>query len=191
MPGVHLSPEGEVQAEALVRRLSHLPIAAIYVSPLERARETAAPLALHFGLREHVCDDLVDIDFGDWTGCSFTELSRDLAWQRWNSLRSLGVPPNGESMLAAQGRAVRVLEQMRFLHPHDLVAVVSYGDIIKSALAHYLGVHLDMFQRIEISPASVSVVVHDFAPRVVCINHTGEVQVGSERRDKVVASFAR
>lgn len=180
MPDVHLSEAGCAEAEQLAQRLAHLPVAALYVSPLERAKETAAPLARAFRVPARVCDDLIDIDFGDWTGCGFDDLAGDPAWQHWNAFRSLGVAPNGESMLAVQARAVSALAQINAAHAGEVVAVVSHGDIIRAALAHYLGVHLDLFQRMEIRPASVSVLwldAHTPRARVICLNHTGRLEI--------------
>lgn len=176
MQGVHLNQRGLGQAEELAGRLSGLPIVAVYSSPLERARETAEPIARQLGLRVHLCEEVGEIRYGDWTGRDIEELREVPLWQRFNLFRSSTRVPGGELMAEVQSRMIAALERMREQHPGDMVAVVSHGDVIKSAVAHYAGIHLDLFHRIEISPASVSiVVVNDYGPHILRINDTGEL----------------
>lgn len=171
MPGVHLSREGLLEAEKLAGWLARAPIKAIYSSPLERARETAAPIADYLGLQVQVSQDINEIDFGDWTNRTIEELSKLKQWQLFNSLRSGTRIPNGELMLEAQTRTVRAIERVCERHPDEQVALVTHGDIIKSALAYFLGVHLDLFQRIEISRCSLSIVANnEYGPRILGIN---------------------
>lgn len=175
MPGVSLSSEGSAQAQRLADRLASLPIGAVYASPLERARETAQPLADALGLTIEIADQVNELDFGDWTGGTLEELSEIPEWRLFNSFRSGTRIPGGELMLEAQGRIVGFLERAARRHMEAHIAVVSHGDVIKSALAYYLGVSLDLFQRIEISPASVSIVeLHLWGPRVLALNWTEE-----------------
>ena len=174
MPGVHLNAAGQAQAAQLAERLAQAPIAALYSSPLERARETAAPLAERLGLEIRTCEDFGEIRFGDWTGKELKELAADPHWQQFNALRSLTRAPGGETMLEVQARTVRALEALRQQHPNEMVAVVSHGDPIKSALLYLLGLPMDFYSRFDISPASVSVVtVDEYHPRLLRLNDAG------------------
>lgn len=174
LPGIHLNPEGRAQAAALAERLAGVPLAAIYSSPLERAQETAAPLARLLRVGVETRERLGEIRFGDWTGRSFRDLADDPLWRRFNSDRGNTRAPGGELMLETQSRVVVELEWVRGRRPNEAVAVISHGDVIKAALAHYSGVHLDLFQRIEIAPASVSIVsVDESGPRILRVNDTG------------------
>jgi probable phosphomutase (TIGR03848 family) len=176
MPGVHLNQEGRAQAERLAGRLTHVPIAAVYSSPLERARETAAPLATRLGLQVQIREGIGEIHFGEWTGRDFRGLAQVPKWRQFNLLRGSTRIPGGEFMLGVQARMVAELERLRERHPGDVVAVVSHGDVIKAAVGHYAGIPLDLLQRVEISPASVSVVaVNDYGPQILRINDTGEL----------------
>jgi probable phosphoglycerate mutase len=178
MPGVHLNADGQRQAEQLAERLAAAPIRAIYSSPLERARETAAPLAARLGQPVQISEALGEIDFGDWTGHTFEELREIPRWQQFNSYRSGTRIPQGELMLEAQARIVGEMERLRELHSHDHIGIVGHADVIKAAVAYYLGVPLDLFQRIEISPGSVSIVtLSDYGPRVLRVNDTGELRI--------------
>ena len=173
MPDVHLSPRGQEQAQHLAQRLVPVSIRAVYCSPITRAQETAQPLAAHFKLPVQICDDIQEINYGDWTGRTLEELRPIEQWQHWNSFRSGTCIPNGESMLEIQARMVSCMQRLQAQHPNEVVALVSHGDVIKAAVAYFLGVSLDMFQRIEVSQASVSVVgFADYGPSVLCVNNT-------------------
>jgi len=172
-PGVHLNAQGRLQAQALAHRISGLPVSALYSSPLERAVETADPIAKLLGLETATSEDFLELDFGDWSGRTIEELATRAAFQRFNSFRSCARVPGGESMLQAQARMVAGLDALRARHADAQVAVVGHGDMIKAAVAHYAGIPLDLFQRIEISPASISVVELDEATvRIVVVNDT-------------------
>jgi probable phosphomutase (TIGR03848 family) len=175
-PSVHLSEQGQQQAQRLATRLATLPIAAIYSSPLERTMQTAALLASRLDLPVQVSDGFAEIDFGEWTGKRFDDLAADPRWQAWNQFRSSAPLPNGGLMLEIQLRAVVTLHGLCQQHPDQIVAVVSHSDVIKAVVAHYLGIHLDLFQRIEISPASVSILaVHPWGAQVLRVNDTGDL----------------
>jgi broad specificity phosphatase PhoE len=170
-----LNEQGRAQADELARQLKDVAVAAIYSSPLERARETAMPLAARFGLEIQVLNEVSELVYGDWTGRGIDDLTGDAQWHRFNAMRSLARIPAGEMMIEAQARVVAALERLRLAHGGETVAIVSHGDIIKVAVAHFLGVPLDLFHRIEISPASVSVIaVEALAVRVLMINHRTE-----------------
>ena len=171
MPGVTLGAEGRAQAAALAVRLQREPIAAVYASPLERARETAQPLAEGLRLDVQIRDALNEIDVGAWSGRTFDDLRDDPHWTRWNTARNVTRPPGGETMLEAQVRIVSAIERLCAAHPEQSVALVSHGDVIKAALAYYLGLTLDAILRFDISPASVStLVVGDWGAKILSMN---------------------
>ena len=183
-PGVHLNDHGRVQATELARRLSGLPISTIYSSPLERALETAAPLAATLGLPVIPTEDLQEVDFGDWTSKSLQELHGLPAWTRFNSFRSGSRIPGGESMDEVLSRGLRVVEQISTSasESNRLVALVSHGDVLRVLLTYYLGVPLDLLFRLELSPASVSVVqIEEHGPRVLLLNFTADWPQSLER----------
>jgi probable phosphoglycerate mutase len=173
MPDVHLSLRGQEQAQHLARRLADVPIHALYCSPITRAQETAQPLTAQFGLPVQICEDIQEINYGEWTGRTLEELRPQEQWKHWNSFRSGTRIPNGESMLEIQARVISCMQQLRERHPNEVIALVSHGDVIRAAVAYCLGVPLDMFQRIEISPASVSIIgLAEYGPSVLCVNNT-------------------
>jgi probable phosphoglycerate mutase len=175
-PGVGLSVEGAEQAESLALRLRHLPVVAIYSSPLQRTLETAEPLARELRLTVQTRPRLIEVDFGSWTGKTMTELDADPLWKRFNSLRSTTRAPGGDLMLDVQSRMVDELEDLRSRHAGQTIAAVSHQDSIKAAIAHYAGIPLDLFHRFEVSPASVSILrLAEWGPQIVAVNHTGGV----------------
>lgn len=172
---VHLNGEGRAQAEQLAELLDAVPLDAVVSSPLPRAVETATPLAHRRQLPVQVLESLSEVDFGEWTGRAIDNLEGETGWRRFNELRSVACIPGGESMLEVQSRTVATLERLRARYPHGRCAVVSHGDVIRSFIAHSAGVPLDLFQRLEITPASVSVVVVDESwIGVKCTNLTAE-----------------
>lgn len=175
-PGVHLNNDGKVQAEALAKRLSKLNIAAIYCSPLERAIETAIPIAALQNLTCNVDEHFQEIDFGNWTNKPFEALENHEIFRRFNTFRSGTRIPGGEMMQEAQSRMVQGLEKLAVKHPASYVAVVSHSDMIKAAIAFYTGIHLDLMQRLEIQPASLSIIdlYPDFAS-LQLLNHCGNL----------------
>ena len=181
--GVSLNEAGQKQAQALVERLKPVPIKAIYSSPLERARETAAPLAAALNLKVEVRERLGEVGYGEWTGKSLKRLSRQKLWRVVQSLPSAMQFPGGETMRGAQLRLVDELEAIARAHPKDMVAVFSHSDPIKLAVAYYLGMPLDLFQRIQIQTGSVSVLqLGQGAPSLVKLNDTGPFQAPRARR---------
>jgi probable phosphoglycerate mutase len=175
-PDVHLNALGVAQAARLPERLAGLPIHAIYSSPLDRTRETAAPLAAALGLDVLTCEDAIELGFGEWTSRPFSELAVDRQWQRFNHFRSFTRAPGGELMPDVQARIVRAVERIRAAHAGETVALVSHGDVIRAAVAYFLGVPLDLFQRIEIRPVSVSRIrLYDDGVMVLGVNDTGEM----------------
>jgi probable phosphoglycerate mutase len=170
-PGVQLSARGLREAEALASRLEGWPIQALYSSPLERARATAAAIADRLRLEVQAADELNEIDYGAWTNRTLADLREVPEWRRFNLFRSGSRIPGGESMVEVQDRMLQLIERLRCVHPEQTVALVGHGDVIKAALAYYLGVPLDLFGRIELSPASLSVIrVEPHGPQVLLIN---------------------
>jgi probable phosphomutase (TIGR03848 family) len=173
-PGVHLSQAGRRQAQEVTARLRELSLAAVYSSPLERCMETAAPIAEALGLDAIVEPDLVETDEGAWTGKTFNQIRRTRRWRRLLMVPSSARAPQGESTTEVQARSVRAIETISERHPRAAVVAVSHGDPIRLILAHYAGLHLDLFQRLEVAPASVSVVTTgEHGPRVLRLNDTG------------------
>jgi probable phosphomutase (TIGR03848 family) len=173
MPGLHLSEAGREQAGALAGRLAAVPLDAIYASPLERCQETAAPLAEAKGLKVETLDDVGEVRYGDWTGRSLKELAKEPLWKVVQATPSAARFPAGESLFEMQARAVQAVERLREAHPRQTVAVCSHADVIKALACHYLGMHLDLFQRLVVSPASVTALAFGPAPYLVRLNDTG------------------
>ena len=172
MPGVGLGDDGRWQAESLARRFAEAGgVDAVWTSPVQRARETAQPIADGLGILAWDSDALCEIDFGEWTGQTFDALRDDPRWHRWNEARGDERPPGGESMAEAQARALGELERAREEHPDGRVVLVSHGDVIKAVLAGVLGLSLDAHARFEISPGSVSALaVWDGGGKVLSMN---------------------
>jgi probable phosphoglycerate mutase len=173
-PGVHLNAAGIKEAEALMSRLEGVPIDVICSSPLERALETAKPLAAARGLTNQVEPGWSEVDYGTWTGQEFKTLRRTDLWKRVQQRPADARFPGGEAIREVQARVVDCIEALAVAHPQDTVAAVSHGDVIKTALAHLAGLHLDLFQRIHVSPASISVVlVGAGPPALLAVNDVG------------------
>lgn len=174
-PGLHLADEGRAQAERAASLIADgLEIAAIYTSPLERARETAAPIAKAVGKRAVVDKGLVECDFGEWTGEKLATLMKKPEWTTVQRAPSTFRFPGGESFTEMQSRIVGALDRLRAKHPGGTIVCVSHADPIKAAVANAVGTHLDLFQRIIISPCSLSVLSWTgFGPVVLSVNTTG------------------
>ena len=171
LPHVHLNEKGRKESEQMAAKLANEPIRALYSSPLERATETAEPLARKLGLKVQISEGLGEIKFGDWTDQSFKQLDADPRWARWNSFRSGTQAPKGDLMIDAQTRIVREMLVLRDKHPGESIALVTHGDIVKAAVAYFAGIPLDLFLRIEVSPASVSIIaLDDHGPRILRVN---------------------
>jgi broad specificity phosphatase PhoE len=171
MPGVTLGAPGRAQAERLAGRFAAENVACIRTSPLERAVETAEPIAARIGQPLELCDAIAEIDFGAWSGTSFEALAQDPRWAAWNSARSISRPPYGETMLEAQSRIVGAMEQLRGRYAGRSVILVSHGDVIKAALLYHLGMPIDAYARFEVEPASIStLVVGDWGSKILRLN---------------------
>jgi probable phosphomutase (TIGR03848 family) len=175
-PGLHLSERGRAQAERIAERLGGLSVSAIYSSPLERACETAEPTGARTGLAVNRDAGLLECDFGEWTGAAIAELAALPEWQTVQHSPSAFRFPNGESFTQMQARIVDALESLRAAHSGGVLVCFSHADPIKAAVAHALGTHLDLFQRIVISPGSVSAIsyLEGRAPAVLMVNSTAD-----------------
>jgi probable phosphoglycerate mutase len=172
--GLHLADDGRAQAEAVAIRLAELPkVDAIYASPLERTRETAAPIAKARGLKVEIDRGLLECDFGGWTGSQLKDLMKLPEWRTVQRYPSGFRFPDGESFTEMQTRITGAVACLVERHRGGVVVVVSHADPIKAAVADALGTHLDMFQRIVVSPCSVSAVAYGSGgPAVLTVNHT-------------------
>jgi broad specificity phosphatase PhoE len=171
MDGVGLSDEGRREAEAAATWLRGEALDAVYASPLQRTRETAEPIAAAVGATVAEDPDLLEIDFGEWTGKAFDSLDGDPAWTLWNRARALARPPGGESMIEVQARVRRWLDRTCARHPMGRVTAVTHGDVIKALVAEVLGFSMDQHDRLEVSPASVTTLVAgDWGMKVMSFN---------------------
>jgi probable phosphomutase (TIGR03848 family) len=174
--GVHLNDRGREQARALVERLERVPVRALYSSPLERCRETAAPLVRARGLTVRVRRDLIEPDFGEWTGRSIRQLARTKVWRSVQHAPSSFRFPGGESLRGVQTRAVDAVRAIAAEHPRGTVVVVTHADVIRLVLADLAGLHLDLYQRLVVDPGSVSAVtLDDGRARILKVNDTGDL----------------
>jgi probable phosphoglycerate mutase len=177
-PGLHLSDAGRAQALAVADRLASLGTkpSAVYASPLERAAETAAPIARALGLRVRTAPGLVECDFGEWTGKRLSALRRRREWRHVQGAPSTFRFPRGESFAELQARAWTAVLELAQRHAGETIVAVSHADLIKAVVASALGVPLDLFQRTVISTCSASVVVLGaHAPLVLCVNSLGDL----------------
>lgn len=173
--GLHLADVGRQQAERAAARIAELPrVDAVYASPLERARQTAAPIAAARGLKVRVDRGLLECDFGEWTGQELKQLMKRPEWSTVQRAPSTFRFPGGESFTEMQTRMISTLDRLRAAHPGGVVVCVSHADPIKAAVAHALGTHLDLFQRIVISTCSISAIAYaPTGPVVLAVNSTG------------------
>lgn len=189
-PEVHLNDEGKAQAEALGKRLAHAPINRIYSSPLERTMETAQAIQQqHPHLQIEISAEIAEVRYGDWEGAEIAALNRRKMWQVVQEYPSRASFPNGETMRGVQMRAVNEIERIVAHHPQEMVVVVSHADLIKMVLAHYLGMHLDNFQRIVVSPASISTLMLGHSrPFIATMNDIAHVlEMERERKQQAAA----
>lgn len=174
-PGVHLNEAGRAQSRALAEAFSEVKLKGVYSSPLERTMETAEPIAASQDLTVENRPGLGEVQYGRWQGRTLKSLARTKLWDKVQHSPSLARFPDGESFPEAQSRIVAELEELRASHSgkKDAFVCVSHADMIKLALAHYLGIPLDLFQRLLITPASIStLIVQDGSIRVANLNDT-------------------
>jgi probable phosphomutase (TIGR03848 family) len=182
LPDVHLNARGQVQAAALPGLFSSIRLKAIYSSPLERAVETAQPLARSQKLSLETRAGIGEIQYGSWQGRSLKALRKRKLWPVVQFSPSLARFPGGESFTEAQARIVNEIETLRTKHSGEKtsIACVSHADAIKLAIAHYLGLPLDLFQRLTIEPASVSILRINHGARLIRMNDNRATRTASE-----------
>jgi probable phosphoglycerate mutase len=166
-PGIGLTEHGRAEIAAAAERLAGDKIAAIYSSPLQRTQESAEIIAERLGLPVEYRDDLLELDFGEWTGSTFDQIRADPRWIAWSQHRSLARIPGGESMREVQRRVVEALLEIGEAHPDGGVVIVSHGDVIRAALVFALGMPLDFYGRIEVAQGSISTIRRD--SRGICV----------------------
>lgn len=184
MPGVHLNEQGRAEAAALAERLARTDLAAVYSSPMERAQDTARFIADRHGLEVCIHPGLHEVDCGRWSGQPADRLREDPYWFPLRIYPSRVPFPDGENSWQVQIRVLAALEEIQSAHPGGTVAVVSHADPIRLAVAHYIGLPIDLFRRLSISPASLTVVAfeplpqapHLTRPRLVCLNDTAHLE---------------
>lgn len=174
--GVHLNDKGREQSAGLAEQLAKQPISAIYSSPLERCVQTAEPVAAALGQQVNLEPGLLEVDYGEWQGGNLKELSKTPEWRSVQHFPSTFRFPGGETLYQTQSRAVQAIDRIVEAHPNQLVAIFSHADVIRTTLAHYMGVPIDLFQRIMISTASVSALAfHNGRPMVLFTNYVTEL----------------
>ena len=179
--GLHLADEGQQQAQTVAERITRLQtdkrkVAAVYASPLERTQETAAPISKALGLRTRRNAGLIEADFGEWTGAELKALYKLPEWRTVQRNPSGFRFPGGESFIEMQTRICGAIQKLCVTHPGQTVVAVSHADPIKAAVAHAMGTPLDLFQRIVVSPCSVSAVLYGVdGPIVLAVNSTGDL----------------
>jgi probable phosphoglycerate mutase len=173
--GLNLADAGLQQAEKTAERIATLPrVDAIYSSPLERARQTAAPIGKARGLNVNIDKGLLECDFGEWTGNELKKLMKLPEWTTVQRAPSTFRFPGGESFTEMQGRMVSTLDRLRVQHHGGVVVCVSHADPIKAAVAQAMGTHLDLFQRVVISPCSITAISYAMTgPVVLTVNSNG------------------
>jgi probable phosphomutase (TIGR03848 family) len=186
--GLHLSDSGRAQAESVAARIAAMgssngrqrrSVAAVYSSPLERTRETAAPIADATGCQVQVDDGLLELDIGDWTGLELKAARKRPEWATIQRYPSGFTFPGGESFVAMQARIVACVERVRSAHPGETVVAVSHADPIRAAVAHAMGTHLDLFQRVVVSPCSLTAVAYgNGGPMVLTVNASVDTDAG-------------
>lgn len=174
--GLFLAENGIAQAETAAARIGALPkVSAVYASPLERTRQTAKPIGKATGQKVRIERGLLECDFGTWTGKKLDALRKLPEWQTVQKYPSGFRFPNGESFLEMQTRMVDTISNLVSQHAGQTIVCVSHADPIKAAVAHAMGTHLDLFQRIVISPCSISAILYtSTGPAVLAVNSTGD-----------------
>lgn len=172
LPGVGLNAAGRQEATAVADSLTGTAFGAIYTSPLRRCRETARAVAAHQDVEPIPYRSLIEVDYGTLSGRTFKSLQRTRVYRSLMTAPSRVTFPGGESLVGVQARAVAACEELAATHGADTIALVSHGDVIRATVAHYLGTPLDLFQRVVIEPASISIIdlPPDAQPKVHAVN---------------------
>ena len=176
LPGIPLNQKGRAQATAVAELVAPLPVAAIFASPMERTHQTAAPLSSLKGVAVSEAYGLLEVDYGEWAGQEFKVLRKTDLWKVVQQHPSGARFPGGESVREAQARIVSTIEEILASHAKDVVAAFSHSDMIKLAVAHFTGVHLDLYQRLAVSAGSVTALqLGSGPPALVKLNEVGSL----------------
>ena len=176
MPGIDLTDLGREQATSTAQRLAAVAINTIYASPIERTTQTAQIIAALHNLPVIPCEGVIEAEYGEWTDCELKDLAKTDEWKVVQAAPSRARFPGGESITEMQARMVAALNELVVRHPNETTVVVSHADPIKSAIAHFTGVHLDLFQRIHVAPASVTAFeFHPYGVVMLKCNDTGSL----------------
>lgn len=183
IPGIHLNENGRSQAQDVAERLAALRITAVYSSPVARCQETAGYIAHRHNLDVLELPEVGEVRYGKWEGKKIKKLAKKPRWHAVQHYPSRFQFPQGEALREVQFRAIQALERLSARHKDETIVVVSHADVIKLLLAHYLGTHIDLFQRIVIAPASASVVtlLPNGVVRVLRLNDNGPLQAPPEK----------
>ncbi|HVE76643.1 MAG TPA: histidine phosphatase family protein [Actinomycetota bacterium] len=173
LPGIDLSADGKRHAQELTERLKDVPFAALYSSPLERCMQTLEPLARSKGLEVITNKGVGEVKYGDWQGRTLTSLYKSKAWAELKAAPGEFRFPNGETVREAQTRGMSAIDELRRKHKGKVVGVCSHADLIRLVVAGYLGVPIDLYDRISIAPASASVLWLDGTPRLLRLSDSG------------------
>lgn len=186
IPGVHLNAKGHEQAQAAAARLAHLPVTAVYSSPVTRCMETAVYIAQTHKRNIIQLEAVGEVRYGKWEGKKIKKLAKKKRWQTVQFFPSRMQFPEGEALREVQFRGIQALESLSQQHPDEVIVVVSHADLIKLVAAHYLGVHIDLFQRIVISPASATVLhLHPLGGvRILRLNDDGPLTLPAKPESK-------
>ncbi|MGI8608592.1 MAG: MSMEG_4193 family putative phosphomutase [Candidatus Dormibacteria bacterium] len=177
LPGISLNAKGQAQATAATELIAPLPVAAIFSSPMERTQQTSAPLAERKGLPVEEAEGLLEVDYGEWAGQEYKVLRKTDLWKVVQQHPSGARFPGGESVREAQARIVATIEGLLLRHPKDVVAAYSHSDMIKLAVAHFTGVHLDLYQRLVVSAGSVTALhLGTGPPALIKLNELGSLE---------------
>lgn len=171
--GIHLNREGQEEVEALADSLINIGIEKVFSSPLERACETAEIICRKINLDYEIKHELIEIDYGDWSGKTIEDLCRLTSWKQYNRQKSLTHVPNGEMLIEIESRMAGFVEAIRRKYK-GIVALISHGEPIKCLIAHYTGIPIDLIGRIEIDTASLTtLVLDDYNAQLLCLNYRG------------------
>lgn len=171
----HLTQNGKDQADAMAQRLRDIPISSLYSSPIERAVETAGYIERQKNIAMEIRDELIEVNFGDWTGIKMASLSNDMLWKNFNIFKGAFRIPGGEMIEEIASRMSRFIEDVR-RKDGGVIAIVGHGDPIKTVIAHYTGIPLDYIIRFDILPASISVLqIDDYGAALNCLSSTGNI----------------
>ena len=186
LPGIDLSDLGRQQAEAVADRLAPIAVSTVYASPIERTMQTAGAIAARHRLKVKKLPGMIEADYGEWTGGKIADLAKTPLWRVVQTTPSTARFPGGESIREMQSRAVTAIERVVADHQGQTVVVVSHSDVIKAAAAHFTGMHLDLFQRLVVSPASVT--AFEFSQHGVAMLKCNDTGVLDELRPPKPAS---